>query len=70
MKPPYHSKVVREGINDATKKILWPSGRPESAEGLSNTSAPTSQVILHYWLLVVENPRDTTIFRLELKAAH
>ena len=42
----------------------------DSAEGLSITSALTSQAILPYWLMGVEKPRDTTMFRSELNASH
>ena len=42
----------------------------ESAEGLSITSALTSQAILPYWLMGVEKPRDTTMFRSELNASY
>jgi hypothetical protein len=65
-----HSKVVRQGINDAIKKYCGRVADESMLEGKEITDSMTSKDILPYGLWGVEKPRESTMYRAELMAAH
>jgi len=63
--------VVRQGINDAIKKYCGHVADESMLEGKDiNDSALTSKDILPCGLWGVERPRESTMYKSELKAAH